>query len=194
MRFFFVIACFAVVVLYSVCSTIIHSQDPNPSFNEESIPVNPNVVHVDRVRSMKIRTFDPLEQPEEPEICFHDVRFVLTTDKQVYRPKETWFLLSKLMITRHFRGVLLNAFNNSIISDSSFRPICSVIHPDGRHSFSRCKFQKGVYFGEYHASIEGIYSVEMQFAAYSLVQSTQVMVNRYKENRIHIEVDILLVY
>ena len=54
--------------------------------------------------------------------------------------------------------------------------------------------QNGVFVGEYRTSIEGIYSVEIRFAAYSLVQSTQVMVNRYKENRIHIEVGTLLVY
>ena len=158
MRFFCVIACFSIVIVYSICSTIIRSQNPKPSFSEEAIPVDSKVVHMDRTRSMKIRTFYPLE---EPELCFHNVRFVLTTDKQVYRPEETWFLLWKLVITRHFRGVLLNAFNNSIIKDSSFRPMFSVIHPDGRHSFLRCMLQNGVFIGEYRTSIEGIYSLEI---------------------------------
>ena len=74
MRFFCVIACFSIVIVYSICSTIIRSQNPKPSFSEEAIPVDSKVVHMDRTRSMKIRTFYPLE---EPELCFHNVRFVL---------------------------------------------------------------------------------------------------------------------
>ena len=57
MRFFCVIACFSIVIVYSICSTIIRSQNPKPSFSEEAIPVDSKVVHMDRTRSMKIRTF-----------------------------------------------------------------------------------------------------------------------------------------
>ena len=51
----------------------------------------------------------------------------------------------------------------------------------------------GVIVGEYRSGVEGVYTLEMRLASYSLSQSTQVMVNRYKENRIHIEVGALCI-
>ena len=48
--------------------------------------------------------------------------------------------------------------------------------------------------GEYRSGVEGVYTLEMRLASYSLSQSTQVMVNRYKENRIHIEVGTLCIF
>ena len=90
MRLLCVITCFFVIVVYSICSTFVQSQNPKHVINEESIPIEPDIVHIDKPKVMKVNRFHHLERSES---CFHNVRFVLTTDKQVYRPEETWFFV-----------------------------------------------------------------------------------------------------
>lgn len=95
------------------------------------------------------------------------------------------------MISRHFRLTLMNAANNTLYPiGSNLGPgvYCSVQLPNGLFQSVTCMEKGDGLVGSYHGEIEGPYKVIVSIHRYGISKFTWLLVNRYKERRIHIEV------